>query len=266
LIRGEDRNEKILVAFVLLLFIALAALYSIITPVFEGFDENWHYAFVQHLASGKGLPRQPAEQFPHLARQEASQPPLYYALAAAVTFWIPNNDTKIYDRYNQQFVPIPWDYRDNKNVIVHTDAEKFPWRGTVLAIHLARFFSVLLGTLTIYFTYVLARSIFPDNHMLALGAMILVALTPSFIFTSAIVNNDVLVAFLSSLVLVLLVRLVQVMKTSRSVRRDEYIKWTAILGVACALAALTKLSGLGLYLLVGIALSIVASEPKISVD
>ncbi len=249
-------------ALVLALFIILAATYSIITPVFEGFDENWHYAFVQYMASGKGLPRQPAEQFPHLARQEASQPPLYYALAAAVTFWIPNNDTKIYGRYNPQFVPIPWDYRDNKNIIVHTDAEKFPWRGTVLAIHLARFISVLLGTLTIYFTYVLGRSIFPDDHILAVGAMILVALTPSFIFTSAIVNNDVLIAFLSSLALVLMVRIIQVMLNPSPGHSRQLVKWAAILGVACALAALTKLSGLGLYLLAGIALPIVAWRTK----
>ncbi len=257
-----NRNDKIAVAVILILFAALATLYSIVTPVFEGFDENWHYAVVQYIASGRGLPRQPAEQFPHLAQQEASQPPLYYALAAVATFWVPKNDTKIYERYNPQFVPIPWDYRDNKNIIVHTDAENFPWQGTVLAIHLARFISVLLGTLTIYFTYLLARSLFPDDRMLAIGAMLLAALTPSFIFTSALVNNDVLIAFLSSASLVLLVRLVQVMQNTSPAHRGQFVRLAAILALFCALAVLTKLSGLGLYLLIGIALPLVAWRTK----
>ena len=47
---------------VVALFVGLALLYSVVTPVFEGFDEVWHYAFVQHVASGQGLPRQPAAQ------------------------------------------------------------------------------------------------------------------------------------------------------------------------------------------------------------
>jgi 4-amino-4-deoxy-L-arabinose transferase-like glycosyltransferase len=261
MLRGS-RHESVLLALVLFLFASLATIYSITTPVLEGFDENWHYAFVQYIANGKGLPQQPPEQFPHLARQEASQPPLYYLLAAAITFWIPDNDTKIYDRYNPQFVPVPWDYLDNKNIIIHTNAEDFPWQGSVLAIHLARFLSILLGTLTIYITYVLARSLFPDDQMLAYGAMILAALTPSFIFTSAIVSNDVLIAFLSSLVLVLLVRLIRVKPGPDRGNLRQQIKWAAILSVACGLAALTKLSGLGLYLLVGVVLSFVAWQTK----
>lgn len=251
------------VALILFLFAGLATLYSVVTPIFEGFDENWHYAFVQNIASGKGLPRQPSEQFPHLARQEASQPPLYYVLAAAVTFWVPNNDTKIYERYNPQFVPIPWDYKDNKNIIVHTDAEQFPWHGTALAVHIARFLSVLLGTLTIYLVYALARLLFPNDRTVPLGAMILAALTPSFIFTGGIVNNDVLIAFLATLALFLLVRLAQAMqRPSPEFTSGEFIKFAILLAVCCALAALTKLSGLGIYLLAGIVLSATAWRTK----
>src|SRR5438105_13200305 len=84
----------------LIVFIALAVLYSVITPLFEGYDEDSHFAFVQHVASGQGLPRQPASQYPHLAKHEANQPPLYYVIAAALTWWIPTGDLPHHLRQN----------------------------------------------------------------------------------------------------------------------------------------------------------------------
>ncbi len=41
----------------LLIFgVAQAVLYSSLLPLWEGFDEAWHYGYVQHLATGAGLP------------------------------------------------------------------------------------------------------------------------------------------------------------------------------------------------------------------
>jgi hypothetical protein len=80
------------IALVLALFVALGILYSVTTPLFEAPDEQWHFAFVQHVATGRGLPVQTVAKPTHLARQEGSQPPLYYLLAAAATFWIDTSD------------------------------------------------------------------------------------------------------------------------------------------------------------------------------
>ncbi len=79
------------IVVLLVLFVCLAATYSLVTPLFEAPDELFHYAFVQHLADGQGLPVQdPAN--PGLWQQEGSQPPLYYALAALVSCWAPADD------------------------------------------------------------------------------------------------------------------------------------------------------------------------------
>ena len=56
-------RERVVVVLVLLLFLCLATVYSLATPIFEGYDEKWHYAYVQHIASGRGLPRQPPDQY-----------------------------------------------------------------------------------------------------------------------------------------------------------------------------------------------------------
>jgi 4-amino-4-deoxy-L-arabinose transferase-like glycosyltransferase len=244
-----NHRHKMAVALVLLVFTGLATIYSIVTPIFEGYDEHWHYAYVQHIATGRGLPRQPPDQYHHLAQQEASQPPLYYLLAAALTWWVPSDDLTGYLRENPHWGAIPWDYVDNLNRMIHTDAERFPYKGTVLAVHIARMISVLLGTGTVYCTYALARTLFPTENDVALGAMIITALIPSFLFVSGLVSNDGLVTFLSSLALLLLARLW---------RNQVSYSTVALLGIVLGSAALAKLSGLLLWPLAGLMLAMLA--------
>jgi hypothetical protein len=67
------------VTLLLIVFVALGVAYSVITPIFEASDEVWHYPVVQYMATGHGLPMQtPVDNWP--SKQQASQPPLYYAL------------------------------------------------------------------------------------------------------------------------------------------------------------------------------------------
>ncbi len=86
-------SEKRWLGLILLLFLALGFTYALVTPVFEASDELWHYPMIRHLADGNPLPVQvfdPAQA--GLWKQEASQPPLYYYLGAALTFWIDTAD------------------------------------------------------------------------------------------------------------------------------------------------------------------------------
>ncbi len=227
-------------------FLLLGVIYSFATPVFEASDELNHYPFVEHLAQGKGLPVQQPGQETHFG-QEASQPPLYYALAAALTFWIDTSDLPDLLDLNphaRRGVPLA---QDNKNMIVRTERAVFPWRGSVLAVLIIRWFSLLLGVGTILSTYFLARRLAPDQPALALGAMALNAFLPMFLFISASVNNDNLVVLLSSLSLLLLVRLAQ-----EGSRRRDLLLLGALIGLAC----LSKLSGLALLPLAGLALAL----------
>ena len=90
---AHPATERRLLALILLLYVALGFTYALVTPPFEASDELWHYPMVQHLAGGNSLPVQVFD--PALAgpwNQEASQPPLYYYLGAALTFWIDQSD------------------------------------------------------------------------------------------------------------------------------------------------------------------------------
>lgn len=236
------------------LFIVLATLYSIAVPLFEGNDESWHYAYVWHINSERALPRQPPEQYPHLARQEASQPPLYYLLAAGLSHWIPQDDLMaLYRRENPYPTLQPTGYRDNYNHYIHTDAERFPYRGAALAIHLTRLLSVLFGAGTVWGTYHLARRLFPAERGVAAMAALTVALTPGFLFTAGLVNNDALAAFLATVTLLLLVRIAQ-----------GATAWPTfgLLGLALGAAALTKLSGLLLWPFAALVLATAARNQR----
>src|SRR5687768_3862668 len=78
-------------AAIVSLYLILATLYSIVTPVFEASDEISHYPVVEHIATTGELPIQrPGVET--LWEQEGSQPPLYYLLSAGLTFWIDTSD------------------------------------------------------------------------------------------------------------------------------------------------------------------------------
>ncbi|MEZ4592913.1 MAG: glycosyltransferase family 39 protein [Chloroflexota bacterium] len=201
-------NEQRWLRLILGLFLLLGAMYALVTPVFEASDELWHYPMIRHLADGNPLPVQvfdPAQAGPW--KQEASQPPLYYYLGAALTFWIDASDMET----------IRWENPHVDNGILTADGNInltiknpnwSPWQGTLLAVRLVRLFSVLLGAATVYLTYLIGKELAPNRPEIGLGAAALNAFTPMFLFISGAVNNDNLAIPLSSLGILLMIRAV----------------------------------------------------------
>ena len=87
-------RQNTLLFILLTSFAVLAMIYSISVPIFEASDEVWHYPMVETIASTWSLPVQPLTPGDSSGpwRQEGSQPPLYYAIAAALTSWIDTSD------------------------------------------------------------------------------------------------------------------------------------------------------------------------------
>src|SRR4029077_4186747 len=140
-------------------FLIAGGIYAVTTPLFEAGDELWHYPHVQWIARGNGLPLQDPTRA-QLWEQEGGQPPLYYVLSAAATFWINTGDleTRLWrNPYAQVGIPLAF---GNKNLIVHTAAENFPWQGTSLAVHVIRFLSLLFSAGTVALTFFIARALF----------------------------------------------------------------------------------------------------------
>ncbi len=240
---SHPRPHADVVALILLFFV-LGGLYSIANPIFEAPDETFHFAYVRYLVDRRRLPPVAPNDdlWARLLAQESTQPPLYYLLGALATFWIDTGDPSHLYTLN----PYAWigraDAPDNRNRVVHSSAESFPYRGVALAVHLVRLLSLAMGAVTVGLTYLLGRELDPRSAWLARGAGLINALIPQFLFISGAVNNDNLVTLLSSLALLLTVRLVH--RPSSSLRGD------LLLGATVGLASLAKLSGLLLLPLV----------------
>jgi len=221
-------------------FVLLAVGYSIATPPFEAGDESRHYAVVKFMADTARLPvQQPGEAQIHWSH-EGNQPPLYYALAAALTGWI---DTGTWDdvyRYNPHATIGNPLRPDNKNITIHPPAEAWPWRGAVLAVHLARFLSIAMAALTVLTAHTIALRLFRGNRWLAAGATAITAFNPMFIFISAAVNND------NAVILFCTLALYQLTRDNRDIQKSGPLKYAALLGLLIGLGALSKLYAFGL--------------------
>lgn len=241
-------------------FVVVASFYSVIIPLFEGPDEDDHFRYAKFIADHRALPVQVFEPGGGIAGHQGWQPPLYYTLVALVIAPIDTSD------YEQQlwrndaatFVGDP--SCCGRNLYFHTEAQNFPYTRTSLAVHLARLLSILFGTLTVAATYSIASVLLEyaigntqHTHLLALACASVVAFNPSFLFASALVSNDTMLAALSTLVLLRWVELL----TGKTALAP---KVPMLLGGLVGLGVLTKTTALGLIPFSMLVLVIVAGR------
>ncbi|HAL61294.1 MAG TPA: hypothetical protein DCP08_02680 [Chloroflexi bacterium] len=233
---------------ILLAHFGLGVVYSTTIPLWEAYDEWGHYPYVRYVATYHALPP-PGIQLAE-RNDESFQPPLYYILTALATFWIDTSD-------GLQPTVNPYAFsgtgQGGLNMAIHSDAEGFPYQGTVLALHLARLVSVAIATGGLLFTYFIAHLVFPRRREIALGTTALNAFWPQYLFMGSVVNNDILVTALSSLTLFLLLKTV----LSELKTRD-----LCLLGSSLGLALISKNNALALVplALIGVGVGI-AKEP-----
>ncbi len=220
-------------------FVALAIFYSLIIPIFEGPDEDDHFRYAQFIADHRALPVQLFEPGGGEAGHQGWQPPLYYSLAAILSAPIDTSDFSQHLWRNEHVTFVGDPACCGRNIYYHTDSENFPFTGTTLAVHLARVLSIAFSLVTIIATYTLAKIFFPDQEGLSLATAAVVAFNPSFLFASVLISNDAPLAAFSSLVLLILVKLLQGQWTLS-------LKSSAWLGTLNGLTVLTKTTALGL--------------------
>lgn len=239
---GVFRNHRSLL-IILVLYLFTAVLFAVNAPLLDVSDEPRHYAYVQHLANGGALPVQHIGQSESEApwHQEGSQPPLYYIAMSLLVRPIDRSDFAQFWQFNPHAQLGRADATHNRNQMLHSDAEQFPWRGTVLAVMLIRLVSACFGAVAVVCVYAIAREFArefrPQDARLPTLAAALVAFNPMFVHIMASVNNDTLAVALSSLSLWL---------GARMLRRGASVRSALLLGTLLGGAALTKASGLAL--------------------
>lgn len=241
---GEERDApRWLIALLLGLHLCLGVLYSVIVPAWEAHDEWAHYKYAEYLAKYRTLPAGDAPLTDLFGYDQSTQPPLYYILAAVpIALVNPTDDA----------APVPNPYagtgtgQTGVNMAVHDwEAERFPYRGTYLALHLARLVSVLISTAGVWVVYRLTRALFPREPAIIGLSTAIAAFLPQYLFIGAVVTNDILIAVLGALVIYYACLLVV---------EDITIPRLLGLGISLALALLTKYTALGLLPLAILAL------------
>jgi 4-amino-4-deoxy-L-arabinose transferase-like glycosyltransferase len=247
----RDRSCLILSA-VLLVYVALAAWYSVTIPLGEAPDEAPHFTYLRYLAQHGRLPTTEEEH-------EAFQPPLYYALGAALTFWIEDDpEAPFAVRANAHYDVTDPDAP--KNLLLHTADEAWPYRGWALAWHLVRLVSIALGAITVWAVFHVGRTLFPDKPAIPLTMAALTAFTPQFLFISAVVNNDNAATAFSALALWQMAAILHEKQWARIWKRS------AVLGLLLGLALLSKASLAALLPVAGLAIVVACIRCKVPTD
>lgn len=234
-----------LIALLMGLHLCLGVLYSVVVPAWEAHDEWAHYKYAEYLAKHRTLPAGNDPLADPFGYDQSTQPPLYYILAAIPIALVNPAD---------EVVPTRNPYagagtgQTGVNMVVHDwEAERFPYRDTFLALHLARLVSVLISTAGVWVAYKLARALFPEEPAIVGLSTAIAAFLPEYLFIGAVVTNDILIAVLGALVIYYACLLV--------VGEITFPRLLG-LGVSLALALLTKYTALGLIPLVVLALLI----------
>jgi 4-amino-4-deoxy-L-arabinose transferase-like glycosyltransferase len=148
------RHEPQLLAGLLVLYLGLGGGYLLREPFGAGPDEMGHYLYIEALAATHHLPVfQTDPAAPGDQNFEAHQPPLYYLLHTPFYAVLPPSDRAS--------------------------------AGRALA-----FLSLLLGGLTLGFSYRLFKLLAPSAPALYLGATASIGLLPMFVYLSSRLNND----------------------------------------------------------------------------
>jgi 4-amino-4-deoxy-L-arabinose transferase-like glycosyltransferase len=178
--------------------------------------------------------------------QEGSQPPLYYWTLGRLISGINRSDygqVSVLNPYANLGEPL---YPGNRNVMLYSAAPR-PLAGTNLAVHVGRWLSLLSAVLTLWLIYRIARLVFPGSALMAWLVLATVAMVPQYAFITSSVSNDSLVILSCTAVVYWLARLL-------ARPEDRPIPWWewVVLGVLFGLAALSKIQGIGLLVLIGV--------------
>jgi 4-amino-4-deoxy-L-arabinose transferase-like glycosyltransferase len=239
-----------LVAVVWLCFLARGCFYSALLPLWEGYDEPFHFAFVQYVVAHRSLPvgtdpvSREVQASLHVLplsweqRLHAMAPPIY----TQDSYWqLPEVDRR---RLQEQVRAIPpaWGSESGTAPAIY-EAQQAPLYYWIMSVPLQlasqwslparvlliRILSVLLASLCIPIAYLAARKFFASQAM-ALGVIALITCMPELMIDISRAGNECLAIPLYTLLTLLLLAAVE----------PGGSRWWIAAGATLGLGLLTK--------------------------
>ncbi|MCU0475037.1 MAG: glycosyltransferase family 39 protein [Anaerolineae bacterium] len=187
------------IAVLCVLFVLLTQVYQPYLLAYEGPDEPSHVAYVLWVRNTSSLP-DPVAQFESPIRQQVTQNPLYYVLAAVFSTLTPfdYSTVQVAEAHN------PWrthqgalELYENRNQFLMNPAQHALTPDQVRqteAVRWLRLLSPVFGVAAVIGLYAAALVLWPARYGWAVLAAMGLAFNPVFIQTSAVVTNDLAVA------------------------------------------------------------------------
>lgn len=172
--------------------LALGVAYSVIVPMWEGYDEDSHFAFARYVAARGVLPQPGDPQAEQI--WEKFQPPLYYLLIAIAI--APFESGEIQPAYKRN--PYVAFGDAGVNYAIHPEHLTGSAQTTAWAALAARLVGVLISTASVLPVYWAARRLWPSEPGAAWTAASLYAFWPQSMYVGSVITNDVLVVALSA--------------------------------------------------------------------
>lgn len=233
------RGHLLVLSLILLAGLLRGTFWVVTTEIWNPMDEPHHYAYVQSLATGDGIPTLGKDKVsPEVLRLLKDTPTLFYRAQAPYDNSVANPSwgsmREQYEAiqpplYYALMVPAYWASRP---------------LGLVPSVYAIRLATVLLSLTAVPLAWLLARELFPRRRAAWLAAPALLVALQGFNMTLASVNNDALVVPAAAAVL---------LAVARAWRGLTY-KRAVIAGLALGAAVLTKSTTVGLVLLIALPL------------
>jgi hypothetical protein len=217
--------QRSAVAIVMLLFIVRGLFYCVLQPIWEGYDEWAHFAYVQHIAQRASLPDRKDQVSPEV-RRSLEIAPLPYAPdrpASGVThddFWrLPEQQRQarlreLHSCCSQQPTDVPTRF-------LQYEAQQPPLYYLLLTlpyvaaqgmslparVYLLRVISLAITSLVFPLAFAIARRVF-DSERLAFAATLLIACLPGLYVDVCRVGNESLAIVLTAAVVLCALRVI----------------------------------------------------------
>ncbi len=240
-------TEKTLLILLLLVTFFKGVVWSAFIPIWHTPDEQAHFAQVQYYAetnsrtfAGNDLSKEvyESERLLGTLRDDMGNNAFTYHPEYNIDF-----GTTTTGIYEYQLSTLPHSFRTE---FVKKEAARYPPLFYIISslgyrvgmnsdifvrIFLTRYISIIMGTATVWISYLLAKEIFSRNGLLSISIAAFVSFQPMFTFLNAGINNDNLMNLLATILLWLMVR---------SLRTGITLASSIAMGLVIGLGIITK--------------------------
>lgn len=201
-------KQKLAMSIIITLYLSLSFVMSQVAAFNEGPDEETNLAYTEFLITTGRLPVSYEERA--LIGKDSNWPALYHLILAYISRLMGvdvsgSPDIKIFwDTFRYRVIDAGRDW-----YYLRTEDQVWPFWGRILVLQLGRWLSILFGLINLWLIYRIFLELLPGKRWLAIAAVGVGAFWPTYTFMSSVLNEDTMMAALTTLYLWLFILVIK---------------------------------------------------------